>query len=163
LLYDPQQSFGSGTITTLERNQIQLRKGFIVPGDLNKFPIYGAIGKMDAPFGQTGTVSPFTNSTMWHAFGGLGYGAQIGFKKWNIHATFMAFQGGAQFWALNTSVGDSTNVPSRLNNYTADFNYSIRDKEKMQVVAGASYVHGSAYCHEFPVFHLDPCKEGNPA
>lgn len=81
ILYNPQQGFGSGTITSLERNQLQLRKGFIVIGDLKTFPLYGAIGKMDAPFGQMGSVSPFTNSTMWHAFGGLGYGAQIGFTK----------------------------------------------------------------------------------
>ena len=75
LLYNPEQSFGQGSITALGRNQVKLRKGFV--GDLNKFPVYGAIGKMDAPFGLTGSVSPFTNSTMWHAFGGLAYGTQF--------------------------------------------------------------------------------------
>ena len=81
ILYNPEQSFGSGTITSLRRNQLQLRKGFVLIGNLDAFPLYGALGKMDAPFGQTGSVSPFTNTTMWHAFGGLGYGAQIGLKK----------------------------------------------------------------------------------
>ena len=163
LLYNPQQSFGTGLITDLERNQLQLRKGFLLIGDLNQMPIYGAIGKMDAPFGQTGTVSPFTNSTMWHAFGGLGYGAQVGFKKWNLHATFMAVQGGAQFRAMSTPVGDSTNVPSKLNNFVADVNYTINIKTKYDLTFGGSYLHGSAYCHEFPVFHFDPCKERNPS
>ena len=50
--------------------------------------------KMDAPFGQMGTVNPFTNSTMWHAFGGLGYGAQIGYDKGGLHAKIMLAQGG---------------------------------------------------------------------
>ena len=163
MLYNPEQSFGSGLITSLERNQIQLRKGFLLFGDLNKCPLYGAIGKMDAPFGQTGTVSPFTNSTMWHAFGGLGYGAQLGFKKWNVHATLMAVQGGAQFRALNTPVGDSTNVPSQINNFTADLNYTLFFNDNVTLMAGGSYMHGSAYCHEFPVFHFDPCNENNPA
>lgn len=163
MLYNPQQSFGTGIITSIERNLVQLRKGFIVLGDLNKFPVYGAIGKMDAPFGQMGTVSPFTNSTMWHAFGGLGYGAQISFKKWNIHATMMAVQGGAQFRAMNTPVGDSTNVPSKINNFTADLNYTYKLGEKSSFNIGASYLHGCAYCHEFPVFHFDPCKDNNPA
>ena len=163
LLYNPQQSFGTGLITDLERNQIQLRKAFILIGDLNKLPIYGALGKMDAPFGQTGTVSPFTNSTMWHAFGGLGYGAQIGFKKWNVHATIMAVQGGAQFRAMNTPVGDSTNVPSKLNNLVADINYTLNLGSDNKFVFGGSYLHGSAYCHEFPVFHFDPCIKSNPA
>jgi len=39
LLYNPEQSFGSGTITALERNQIQLRKGFVLIGDLNSRPL----------------------------------------------------------------------------------------------------------------------------
>lgn len=163
LLYNPQQSFGTGLITDLKRNQIQLRKAFILIGDLEKLPIYGAIGKIDAPFGQTGTVSPFTNSTMWHSFGGLGYGAQIGFKKWNLHATFMAIQGGAQFRAMNTPVGDSTNIPSKLNNFVADISYSLKIGKDIEFVFGGSYLHGSAYCHEFPVFHFEPCKENNPS
>ena len=163
LLYNPEQSFGTGTITDIERNQVQLRKGFIIAGDLNKFPLYGAIGKMDAPFGQTGSVSPFTNSTMWHAFGGLGYGAMIGFKKWNIHASFMAAQGGAQFRALNTPVGDSTNVPSLINNFVADLNYTFLLGEYLRFMVGGSYIYGCAYCQEFPVQHFEPCKENNPA
>lgn len=124
ILYSPAQSFGSGTITSLGRNQLQLRKGFVLIGDLNSFPIYGALGKMDAPFGQTGSVSPFSNSTMWHVFGGLGYGAQIGFKKGGLHLKFMAVQGGAQFRAMHTPIGD-TNAPSKLNNYVGDLNYSF--------------------------------------
>jgi hypothetical protein len=163
ILYNPEQSFGTGIITGLERNLLQLRKGYVLFGDLDKFPVYGAIGKMDAPFGQTGTVSPFTNSTVWHAFGGLGYGAQVGFKAHNIHATIMGVQGGAQFRGLNTPVGDTTNVPSKINNLVADLNYTINIGESSRVVVGGSYMHGSAYCHEFPVFHFDPCPENNPA
>lgn len=163
ILYNPEQSFGAGTITSLGRNQLQLRKGFVMLGDLNKFPMYGAVGKMDAPFGQMGSVSPFTNSTMWHAFGGLGYGAQMGFKKWNIHATVMAVQGGAQFRAMHTPVGDSTNVPSKINNFVADLNYTLPIGENMKLKVGGSYLHGCAYCQDFPVTHFTACAENNPA
>ncbi len=163
MLYNPEQSFGAGTITALGRNQIQLRKGFIVFGDLNKLPLYGAIGKMDAPFGLTGSVSPFTNSTMWHAFGGLGYGAQVAFKKWGLHATLMAVQGGAQFRAMHTPVGDSTNVPSQLNNFAGDLNYTLKIGEDVKFMLGGSYLLGSAYCQSFPVVHFEPCAENNPA
>ena len=163
ILYNPEQSFGAGTITSLGRNQLQLRKGFVVFGDLNDFPIYGVIGKMDAPFGQTGSVSPFSNSTMWHAFGGLGYGAQLGFKKWNLHATVMAVQGGAQFRAMHTPVGDSTSVPSMLNNFTADLNYTLKLGEGFRFLFGGSYLHGSAYCADFPITHFKPCSDNNPA
>jgi len=163
ILYNPEQSFGEGTITSLGRNQLQLRKGFVVFGDLRKFPIYFSIGKMDAPFGQIGSVNPFTNSTMWHAFGGLGYGAQLGFKKWGIQANIMAVQGGAQFRAMHTPVGDSTNVPSEINNFTADLNYTLRIGNGFKFLFGGSYLHGSAYCQDFPVFHFEACGKNNPA
>ena len=51
ILYDPQQSFGSGTITDLERNELSLRRGYVLLGDLSTFPLYAAIGKMATPFG----------------------------------------------------------------------------------------------------------------
>lgn len=162
ILYNPEQSFGVGTITALGRNQLQLRKGFLLFGDLKTFPLYGAIGKMDAPFGQMGSVNPFSNTSMWHAFAGLGYGAQLGFKKWNLHATFMAVQGGSQFRAMNTPVGDSTAVPSLVNNFVVDLNYTI-PFEGFKLCLGGSYLHGSAYCHGFPVNHFGSCGDNNPA
>jgi hypothetical protein len=163
ILYNPEQSFGTGIITDLKRNQLQLRKGFVYFGDLNKFPVYGAIGKMDAPFGQMGSVSPFTNSTIWHAFGGLGYGAQASFKKWGLHVTAMAIQGGSQFRGLSTPVGDSTNVPSIVNNFVGDINYTLNAGENFSIMLGGSYMHGSTYAHSFPVMHFDPTKDNNPA
>ncbi len=163
MLYNPEQSFSTGLITDIERNQLELRKGFVAIGDLRKFPIYGALGKMDSPFGQTGSVSPFTNSTLWHAFGGICYGAQLSFKKWNIHATVMAAQGGAQFRAMNTTVADSTNIPSAITNFTADLNYTLYFTEVFSLKFGGSYLRGSAYNHDFPVQHFDPARMNNPA
>lgn len=164
VLYNPQQSFGGGTNTSLNRNQIQLRKAAIVFGDLKKLPLYFAIGKMDTPFSQTGSVNPFSNSTTWHTFGGLAYGGQIGFKKWGLHAAFMAAQGGAQFRLLNTPVGlEKTNVPSKLNNYVADLNYTFTALKDFKTLFGISYVRGTTYAQEFPVTHFSPCYKKNPA
>jgi len=170
ILYNPEQSFGQGTITGLNRNQLQLRKAYILIGDLKNRPFYMAVGKMDSPFGQMGSVSPFTNSTMWHAFGGLAYGGQFGVNYKGLNAVVMAVQGGAQFRGLNTAVA-GTNVPSRINNFVGDINYTYKisktedntNLKNSTVKIGASYMHGSAYCHEFPVVHFDPCRENNPA
>lgn len=162
MLYNPQQSFGMGTITSLNRNQIELRKGFIALGNLNKLPLFVAIGKMDVPFGQTGTVSPFTNSTTWHAFGGLTYGAHLGFFKKGFAFNLMLIQGGAQFRAAHTSM-DSTSVPSRLNNFSLDAHYTLSLGKNTSFRIGASYLHGSAYCQGYPVQHFNPCAQNNPA
>ncbi len=162
LLYDPQQSFGPGTNTALGRNQLQLRRGFIVFGNLEDFPVYGALGKMDANFGFQGSVSPFTNSTMWHAFAGLGFGALVGIDMGGLNASFTAIQGGAQFRALHMPV-EGTNVPSRLNNWVADGSYTFNIGPDASVQAGASFVRGSGYCQSFPVVHFMPCDAPNGA
>lgn len=163
ILYNPQQNFGHGTITSLERNQLVLSKGYLLVGDLNKLPIYFALGKMDCPFGQMGSVNPYTNSTTWHAFSGLSYGAQLGYKKSGVEITGMAIQGGTQFRAVSTPVGDSTNVPSKVNNFVADVNYTLEFRERSSFKIGASYLHGSAYNHNFPVIHFNPGGSNNPA
>lgn len=161
LLYDPEQSFGSGTLTDLNRNQIQLRRGWVMWGNLDERPVYVAVGKMDTPFGLNDTVSPFTNSTNWHAFAGLAYGGLAGYYNNGLHLRAMAIQGGAQFRAHNAPVED-TAVPSRVNNFALDANYTAA-LDAGSVMVGASYTHASAYCQAYPVFHFNPCDDNNPA
>lgn len=163
MLYNPEQSFGTGTITALSRNQLQIRKAYVLLANPEKSPVFLAVGKMDTPFGQTGSVSPFTNSTLWHAFGGLAYGAHLGLSSGGLNVNFMAVQGGAQFRSANTIVGDGTNVPSKLNNFVADLNYKLSLSNKVALTAGGSYQKGSAYNQGFPVQHFMPGVEDNPA
>lgn len=162
LLYDPEQSFGSGTLTALDRNQIQLRRGWLMWGNLDKRPVYALVGKMDIPFGLNETVSPFTPSTNFHAFAGLAYGAQFGFYANGLHLRAMAVQGGAQFRDANTSVG-GTAVPSKLNNFALDANYTVTLDGLGSVMLGGSYQHGTAYCQPYPVVHFTPCPDNVPA
>ena len=162
LLYDPEQSFGSGTITALARNQVQLRRGWVMWGNLAERPVYALIGKLDVPFGLNDTVSPFTQSTSYHAFAGLAYGAQAGYFDGNLHLRAMAVQGGAQFRAANAPV-NGTSVPSRLNNFALDASYRLTWDQADSLLLGASYLHGSAYCQEYPVVHFSPCNERVPA
>ena len=163
ILYDPEQSFGPGTNTALSRNQLQMRRAYVLFGNLEKTPYYLSLGKMATPFGLTDTVNPFTASTVWHAFGGLAYGTQIGYMKNGLNVTLMGIQGGAQFRANNTPV-DGTNVPSKLNNYAVDVNYTFHfGGGDDSLLLGASYERGSAYNQEFPVTHFAAGKEANPA
>jgi hypothetical protein len=149
LLYNPEQNFASGsTITGLPRNNVNLSRAYILWGNLNKSPVYASLGKMDIPFGWNDTVSPFTNSTNWHSFAGLAYGGLLGYAANNIHIRAMAIQGGAQFRNANTSVGD-TNVPSKLNNFALDANYTAAFSHDAFLNVGASYQYGSSYCQEY--------------
>ena len=163
LLYDPEQSFGQGTIIDLTRNQIQLRRGYVLFADLDRLPVYVSVGKMATPFGLTDTVNPFTASTVWHAFGGLAYGGQVGYSARGINLSFMGVQGGPQFRAAHTPV-EGTAVPSRLNNYVVDGNYTLNfGTQSSGLLFGASYTKGSAYCQGFPVMHFLSCESPNAA
>ena len=163
LLYDPEQSFGSGSITALSRNQVQVRRGYLVLGNLEKSPFYAVIGKLDSPFGQTDTVNPFTLSTDWHSFSGLSYGALLGYSGKHLNVSLEAVQGGAQFRGLNTPV-EGTNVPSKINNYVADVNYTVPlGPTGRTIMVGASYERGSSFCQTFPITHFGTCTDPNPA
>ena len=161
-LYDPEQSFGTGTNTDLERNQVQVRRAYVLFGNLDRAPLYASLGKMAVPFGLTDTVNPFTASTVWHAFGGLANGVTAGYTGEGLNLSAMGVQGGAQFRAANTPV-KGTDVPSRLNNYALDANYSFALGPTGSLLLGGSYLRGTAYCQDYPVQHFLPCREENPA
>ncbi|MDX1489875.1 MAG: hypothetical protein R3332_01195 [Pseudohongiellaceae bacterium] len=187
LFYNPEQNFASGsTITGLPRNNVNVRRAYVLWGNLDKTPLYASIGKMDIPFGWNDTVSPFTNSTNWHSFAGLAYGGLVGYSTDTLHLRAMAIQGGAQFRNANTPVGD-TNVPSKLNNFAVDANYTAALDNNATLNIGASYQYGTAYCQEYVdtpatahstpfvipgvtvntapqgVVHFNPCQDNNDA
>ncbi|MCB1734274.1 MAG: hypothetical protein H6981_02255 [Gammaproteobacteria bacterium] len=162
MLYNPTQSFGTGTLTDINRNQVEMRKGYVILGNLNESPYYAQIGKMDTPFGLMDTVNPFTSNTVWHAFGGLAYGLNLGYDSYDWDMNFMAIQGGAQFRAHNVPV-DRSNVPSKLSNYAVDVNRTFSFDDESWLLVGGSYTKGSAYCQGFPVTHFSSCAEANGA
>lgn len=163
LLYDPEQSFGAGTNTALSRNQIQLRQGYVLFGNLKKSPLYASIGKMSTPFGLMDTVNPFTASSVWHAFGGLAYGAKVGYSQEGLNVRAMAIQGGPQFRGANVPVESNSTATSKLNNYALDLSYTIDTSSSSRLMLGASYTKGSAYCQEFPITHFAACMKANGA
>ncbi len=161
MLYNPEQNFGAGTNTTVARNTVTVNSAFVLLGNLRKFPVYAALGKIDVPFGLNDTVSPFSNSWNWHTFAGLANGAELGFVRGGLHLRAMAIEGGAQFRAVNTPVS-GTGVPSLVNNYAFDANYTAHLQD-LSVMAGASYERGSDYCDPYPAGHFGACHVFNPA
>ena len=161
-LFDPEQSFGRGTNTDLERNQLQMRRAYALLGNLDRSPFYASLGKMAVPFGLTDTVSPFTASTVWHAFGALANGITVGYVSEGLNLSLMGIQGGAQFRAANTPV-EGTAVPGRLNNFAVDAHYGFELGSDGTLLLGGSWLRGTAYCQDFPVVHFEPCRDNNPA
>jgi hypothetical protein len=162
MLFDPEQSFGDGTNTDINRNQVQMRRAYVLFGNLDESAFYASLGKMAVPFGLTDTVNPFSASTVWHVFGGLANGVTVGYANEGLNLSVMGIQGGAQFRAANTPV-KGTAVPGRLNNFAADANYSFALSSAGALLLGGSYQHGTAYCQGFPIVHFGACEDNNPA
>ncbi len=162
VLFDPEQSFGAGTNTDLERNQLQMRRAYALFGNLDRSPFYASLGKMAVPFGLTDTVNPFTASTVWHAFGAMANGATVGYASDGMNVSVMVVQGGAQFRAAHTPV-EGTAVPSKVNNLAVDAHYDFRLGEAKSLLLGGSLLRGSAYCQDYPVTHFMSCQDNNPA
>ena len=162
MLFNPEQSFGKGTNTDLERNQLQMRRAWVLLGNLDRSPFYGSLGKMAVPFGLTDTVNPFTASTVWHAFGALANGVTLGYVSEGLNLSVMGIQGGAQFRAANTPV-EGTAVPSKVNNFAVDAHYGFDLGSAGSLLLGGSWLRGTAYCQDFPVVHFEPCQDNNPA
>ena len=162
LLFDPEQSFGAGTNTALERNQVKVRHAYALFGNLDRSPFYASLGKQAVPFGLGDTVSPFTASTVWHAFGALANSVTLGYAGERLGVSVTGVQGGAQFRAANAPVNE-TSVPSRLNNLALDAHLASRLGTDGRLLLGVSYLRGSAYCQDFPVEHFLPCRDRNPA
>lgn len=74
----------------------------------------------------------------------------------------MAVQDGSQFRAENVPVDDS-NVPSKLNNYVVNVNYTFNVMPDTSLLVGAPYINGSTYCQEFPITHFSLYQEENRA
>ncbi len=161
-LFHPEQSFGNGTNTSVDRNQLQVRQAWVLFGDLDRSPLYASLGKMAVPFGLTDTVNPFTASTVWHAFGGLANGVRVGYSHEGLNLELMGIQGGAQFRAANAPVKE-TAVPGRLNNFALNASYEFPLDTVGTILLGSSYQRGSAYCQDYPVQHFEPCRDNNPA
>lgn len=162
-LYNPQQSFGAGaTITGLARNQVSVRRTYLLIGDKKKSPFYMSHGKQDVPFGLMDTVSPFTASTTWHAFGPLAYSTIFGADYKGINVAVTAIQGGAQFRAANVPVR-GTAVPSSVKNFSANISGTYTFCRSSSLKVGGSYIRGSAYNQSFPVLHFNPGSDNNPA
>ena len=162
MLFDPEQSFGDGTNTDIDRNQLQMRRAYVLFGNLDRSPFYASLGKMAVPFGLTDTVNPFSASTVWHVFGGLANGVTAGYANDGLNLSVMGIQGGAQFRAANTPV-KGTAVPGRLNNFAADASYRFGLGQAATLLLGGSYQHGTALCQGFPITHFGACEENNPA
>ena len=171
-LYAPSLSFNQNTNTDEQRNGVQVRKAYALwhssaDATNSKRQYFVSLGKMNVPFGQLESFSPFTKTMTWHAFAPLANGIRFGLKnklteRGSIQIDAMLVQGGAQFRAANTPVAES-NEPQQLNNFAWNVKFMLYGKNDSIFSLGTSYLKGTSFCQDFPVRHFGACETANPA
>lgn len=156
-----------GSNTSTNANQLEVRRGYVMLGNLAESPVYASLGKMSIPFGLMDSVSPFSNNHVNNTFNGLANGLNAGFSYSGFNANVMAVQGGIQFDGANTSANNANaaNSNHKLDNVAADINYTLAIGEQgSNLLVGASYLKGSAYCRTTPPTpFIANCEENNAA
>lgn len=141
------------TFSSFNQGSLQTRQAYAVFGDLKASPWYGYIGKKNIGFGDLSTLSPFTQSVVWHYFGALAEGVGLGYLDhgWNI--TLAGINGGR-----GIRVADSVER-GKINNFALNLTYSIGEDTDRQLRIGGGYLHGTIY-DGFTAEHIDQNQFG---
>jgi hypothetical protein len=106
------------TFPTFEQGSLQVRQAYAVFGDLERSPWYAFIGKKNVSFGDMGTLSPFSQSVVWHYFGALHEGLGIGYSGDGLQVTVTGLNGGRGIRVADSkSRGQLNNVAANVTLY----------------------------------------------
>jgi opacity protein-like surface antigen len=122
----------------------QLRKGYVILGDLEKFPVYAAIGKKSVNFGDFSSYAPFTHTHSAHYFWAqtdeplleVGYVTD----KTMIAASLIKNDRGLR--VLNSPENDDEYENFAFN---ASHKFTLDDNGDIQLKIGAGFLRGSIY------------------
>jgi len=80
-------------ILLMSQGSFQMRQAYVTFGDLSQSPLYAWIGKKTVNFGDMGTLSPFSQSMVWHYFAPLAEGAGVGYSQNGLTVNLTALNG----------------------------------------------------------------------
>jgi hypothetical protein len=127
------------TFPTFNQGSFQMRQAYVTFGDLSQSPWYAFIGKKTVNFGDMGTLSPFSQSMVWHYFSPLAEGAGAGFHQDGFTASVTALNG-----SRGIRVADSEEK-GHLNNFAANVRFEAPLPIDGIWAVGGGYLHGTIY------------------
>lgn len=136
-----------------DQGSFQVRQAYVTLGNLDELPVYAFIGKKNVSFGHMGTLSPFSQSVVWHYFAPLAEGAGLAFHNEILHLSATALNG-----SRGIRVADS-NVRGELNNFAANANVTVISSPDVDLDIGGGYLDGTIY-DGLVAEHLDSTVTG---
>lgn len=121
-----------------KQGSLQVRQAYAVLGDLQASPWYLFLGKKNVPFGDMGTLLPFSQSVVWHYFGALHEGIGVGYSTQGLNLTLMGINGGRGIRAADSE------ARGQMNNFAVNAIWQGGD-EHIGWRLGAGYLLGTIY------------------
>ena len=121
-----------------DQDELQLRKAFVVFGNLEKSPFYAAFGRKTIDFGNFDGYNAFTHTEAQHYFWAASDQPvlEVGFYKNGLKMTASAFSGGRQ---LRTAYADEQNNIA---------NYAFSAEKEFLLGNGGAFTVGGGYLHD---------------
>lgn len=127
------------TFPTFNQGSFQMRQAYVTFGDLNQSPLYAWIGKKSVNFGDMGTLSPFSQSMVWHYFAPLAEGAGVGYSQDGLTVNLTALNG-----SRGIRVVDSEQK-GHINNFAANMRYEMPLADNATWAIGGGFLDGTTY------------------
>jgi len=126
------------TFPAFNQGSFQMRQAYVAIGNFDVSPFYVFVGKKTVSFGDMSTLSPFSQSTVWHYFSPLAEGAGIGYSANGLNITATAVNGGRGIRVVRSP------AKGKLNNFAVNASWEQRFPVGWYKI-GAGYLHGTIY------------------
>lgn len=144
--------FGQGEFSDIEfigQDQYQLRKAFVMLGNIDKFPFYTYFGRNTVDFGSMDAYNPFTHSVNNHSFRidsdapvlAFGFAPQ---RIEGLNVVYTAIPGGRHL-----RVADSRES-GQFDNFALNASYRFDLSEEVRMKVGAGWLDGTIYNSSIP-------------
>ena len=141
-----------------DQDEFQLRKAFVVFGNLEKTPFYAAFGRKTIDFGNFDGYNPFTHTEAQHYFWAVSDQPvlEVGYYKNGLKLTASAFSGGRQ---LRVAYADENN---NIANYAFNAEKEFLLGGDKAFTIGGGYLHDSIYRNNWTAHTFQGIATGTP-
>ncbi len=141
-----------------DQDEFQLRKAFVVFGNLEKTPLYAAFGRKTIDFGNFDSYNAFTHNEGAHYFWAVSDQpvAEVGYYKNGLKLTASAFSAGRQLRVA--LAGEDNNIGNYAFNGEKEF---LLGGSKAFTVGGG-YLHDTIYRDNFTSHTFQGRENGTP-
>jgi len=141
-----------------EQDELQLRKAFVVLGNLKKMPFYAAFGRKTIDFGNFDSYNPITHTEAQHYFWAVSDQPvlELGYYDDGLKITGSAFSGGRQ---LRVAYAQEEN---NIQNYAFNIEKEFGLGKNGAFTVGGGYLHDSIYRNNWTAHTFRGIQEGTP-